>query len=235
MGGPCSNILCISFLPLWYPWGPTFHDTTFHPVRIGTRLVFLAYVPVKPNMFSVSDPSNIVSILSRLWIQEPTLVLRARKNLSINFQECLGAWVRQCLVVSPSGMASQSSSSESQSLRLSWRDLILGKIRVWSDPSNGVILGSCKVGSSYVPRFPTALTTSSIESVASVFRKMQSDRSIGAHVWELGVVSRSACNIPFGIDLFRQGSGAHDWRNFPMSSRVVPSIHLRCIMSRVAS
>ena len=106
MGGPCSNILCISFLPLWYPWGPTFHDTTFHPVRIGTRLVFLAYVPVKPNMFSVSDPSNIVSILSRLWIQEPTLVLRARKNLSINFQECLGAWVRQCLVVSPSGMAS---------------------------------------------------------------------------------------------------------------------------------
>jgi len=111
--------------------------------------------------------------------------------------------VRQCLVVSPSGMASQSSSSESQSLRMSWRDLILGKVRVGSDPSTGVILGSCKVGSSDVSRFPTALTTTSIESVASVFRKMQFDRSIGAHVWELGAVLRSACIIPFGIDLFR--------------------------------
>ena len=111
--------------------------------------------------------------------------------------------MRQCRVVSPSGMASQSSSSESQSLRLSWRDLILGKVRVGSGPLTGIILGSCKVGSSDVPRFPTALTTSSMESVASVFRKMQFDRSIGAHVRELGVVLRSACNIPFGIDLFR--------------------------------
>jgi len=48
---------------------------------------------------------------------------------------------------------------------------ILGKVRVRSYPSTGVILGSCKVGSSDVPRFLTALTTSSIESVASVFRK----------------------------------------------------------------
>ena len=158
MGGPCSNILCISFLP----WGPTFHDTAFstvlvetepailrltsqpslgvfsvlvllnsvqrfHPVRIGARLAccFLAYDPVKPNMFSVSDPSNIMSLLSRLWIHEPTLVLRARKNSTINFQEHLGAWVRQCLRVSPSGMASQSSWSESQSLLMSWRVLML--------------------------------------------------------------------------------------------------------------
>ena len=135
MGGPCSNILCISLLPLWYPWGPTFHDTAFstvlvemepailrfvsqpswgicsvlvvlnsiqrfHPVRIGARLAccFLAYVPAKPNMFAVSDHSNITSLLSRLWIQVPTFVLRARKNSTINFQECLGAWVRQCLV-----------------------------------------------------------------------------------------------------------------------------------------
>jgi len=218
MGDPCSNILCISFLPLWYPWGPTFHDTAFstvfvemdpailrfashpslcifsvfvvlnsvqrfHPVRIGVRLAcyFLAFVPVKPNMFSVSDPNNMMSLLSRLWIKEPTFVLRARKNSTINFQECLGAWARQCLVDSPSGMASQSSSSESQSLLVSWRVLILGKVRVKSDPSSGVTLGSCRMGSSSVPRFPTALATSSIESVASVFRKMQLDRSIGAH------------------------------------------------------
>ena len=106
-------------------------------------------------------------------------------------------------MVSPSGMASHSSSSESQSLRLSWRDLILGKVRVGSVPLTGIILGSCKVGSSDVPRFPTALTTSSMESVASAFQKMQFDRSVGAHVLELGVVLRSACTIPFGIDLFR--------------------------------
>jgi len=119
----------------------------FHPARIGARLAccFLAYVPVKPNMFSVSDRSSIMSPLSRLWIQDPTFVLRARKNSTINFQECLGAWVRQCLVVSPSWMASQSSSSESQSLLISWRVLIQGKVRVGSDPSSGVILGPCEV------------------------------------------------------------------------------------------
>ena len=150
MGGPCSKIWCISFLPFWYPWGPTFHITAFstvlvemepaiqrfmsqlaggllsvfvvlnsiqrfHPVRIGPRLAccFLAYIPANPNMFSVSEPSNIISLLSRLWIQEPTFVLRARKNSTINFQECLGAWVRQCFVVAPSGMASHSSSVSS--------------------------------------------------------------------------------------------------------------------------
>ena len=116
----------------------------FHPVRIGARLAccFLAYVSVKPNMFSVSDPSSIISLLSRLWIQDPTFVLRARKNSTINFQEYLGAWVRQCLFVSPSGMARLSSSSESQSLLISWRLLILGKMRVKLDPSTGVFLGS---------------------------------------------------------------------------------------------
>ena len=139
-------------------------------------------------MFSVSDPSNIMSLLSMLWIQEPSFVLRARKNSTINFQECLGTWLRQCLVVAPSGMASHSSSSESQSLLMSWRVLILGKVRVRSDPYKGVIMGSCKVGSSDVPKFPIALTTSSIESVGSVFRIMQLDKSIGVHVWELGVI-----------------------------------------------
>jgi len=155
----------------------------FHPVRIGARLAccFLAYARVKPNMFSASEPSSIISLLSRLWIQDPTFVLRARKNSTINFQECLGTWVRQCLLVSPSGMVSQSSSSESQSLLISWRLLILGKMRVKSDPSAGDILGSCEVGPSDVPRFFNVLTKSSIESVASMFRKMQFDKSIGAH------------------------------------------------------
>jgi len=62
-----------------------------------------------------------------------------------------------------------------------YKVLILGKVRVRSYPSPGNILGSCKVGSSDVPRFLTALTTSSIESVASVFRKIQCDKSIGPH------------------------------------------------------
>jgi len=91
-------------------------------------------------------------------------------------------------VVAPSGMASHSSSSESQSLLVSWRVLILGKVRVRSDQSTGVILGSCKVGSSDVPNFPISLTTSSIESVASLFRNMQFDKSIGVHAWELGAI-----------------------------------------------
>ena len=149
----------------------------FHPVRIGARLAccFLAYVPANPNVFSVS----IISLLSRLWIQEPTFVLRARKNSTINFQEYLGAWVRQCLAVAPSGMASHSSSSESQSFLMLWRVLILGKVRVRSDPSKSVDMDSCKVGSSDVPNFPNALTMSSMESVASVFRIMQFDKSLG--------------------------------------------------------
>ena len=84
-----------------------------------------------------------MSLLSRLWIQDPKFVLRARKNSTINYQECPrpGAWVRQCLFVSPSGMTSQSSSSKSQSLLISWRLLILGKMRAKSDPSSGVCFG----------------------------------------------------------------------------------------------
>jgi len=58
------------------------------------------------------------------------------------------------------------------------------------------------VGPSVVPRFFNALTKSSIESVASVFRKIQFDKSVGAHAWELGAMSSSACVIPFGIGLF---------------------------------
>jgi len=84
-------------------------------------------------------------------------------------------------VVAPSGMASDSSSSESQSFLMSWRVLILGKVRVRSDPSKSVVIESCKVGSSVVPNFPNALTMSSMESVASVFRIMQFDKSLGFH------------------------------------------------------
>ena len=37
-GGPLlENILCISFLPRWYPWGPTFHDTVFSTVLVETE------------------------------------------------------------------------------------------------------------------------------------------------------------------------------------------------------
>ena len=75
---------------------------------------------------------------------------------------------------------------------MSWRVLILGKVRVRSDPSKGVITDSCKVRSSDVPKFPIALTMSSMESVASVVQIMQFDKSLGAHVWELGVIWRSA-------------------------------------------
>ena len=38
-----------------------------------------------------------------------------------------------------------------------------------------------RVGSSDVPKFPNALTKSSMESVASVFRIMQFDKSLGVH------------------------------------------------------
>ena len=41
IGGPCSKILCISLLPLWYPWGPTFHDTAFSTEFVETEPVIL--------------------------------------------------------------------------------------------------------------------------------------------------------------------------------------------------
>ena len=147
MGGPCSNILCISSLLPLYPWGlillfplcllkrtpailrfkiqPVLgilssvmvlnSNQRLHPVRIGAKLAcfFRAYAPANPNVFSANDPSSIMSLLSRFRIQDPMFVLRARKNSTISLQECLGAWVRHCLCVLPSGMASQSSSSES--------------------------------------------------------------------------------------------------------------------------
>jgi len=120
----------------------------FHPVRIGAKRAcfFLACVPANPNVFSVNEQSNIMSLLSRLWIQEPTFVLRAKENSTINFQECLGTWVRHCLAVAPSEMASHSSSSESQSFLMLWRVLMLGKVRVRSNPSKSVVLDCCKVG-----------------------------------------------------------------------------------------
>ena len=61
-------------------------------------------------------------------------------------------------------------------------------MRVRSDPSKGVVMESCKVGSSDVLNFPSALTMSSMESVASAFQIMQSDKSLGVHAWELGAI-----------------------------------------------
>jgi len=120
------------------------------------------------------------------------ICVKGQEEFNINFQECLGAWVRHCLVVAPSGMASHSSSSESQSFLMSWRVLIQKKVRVRSDPSTSVVMKSCKVGSSDVPKFPNALTMSSMESVASVFRIIQFDKSLGVHTWEFGAMWRSA-------------------------------------------
>ena len=58
---------------------------------------------------------------------------------------------------------------------------MLGKERFGSNPSKSVVIESCKVGSSVVPNFSNALTMSSMESVASVFRIMQLDKSLGFH------------------------------------------------------
>ena len=111
-------------------------------------------------------------------------VLRPTKNSTISFQECLGAWVRHCLCFPPSGMASPSSSFESQSLLVSCRLCIRGNMRVKSDPTSGVLfIGSWAVGPPDVPRLFShgVRTSSSMESAASVFRKIQFDRSVGAH------------------------------------------------------
>ena len=83
-------------------------------------------------------------------------------------------------------------------------------MRTRSGPTSGVsLIGSCAVELPDVPRLLSDLTRSSTVSVASVFRKMQSDKSAGAHPWELGAVPRSACIIPRGIGLSLWGSGAH--------------------------
>jgi len=65
---------------------------------------------------------------------------------------------------------------------------MLGKVRVRSNPSKGVVLESGIVG----PNLASALTMSSMESVASAFRIMQFDKSLGVHVWDLGAIKRSA-------------------------------------------
>ena len=69
---------------------------------------------------------------------------------------------------------------------------MLGKVRFGSNPSKGVDLESGIVGSSDVPSLPNALNMSSMESVATVLRIMQFNRSLGFHVWELGAIRRSA-------------------------------------------
>jgi len=133
-------------------------------------------------------------------------------------------------------MASQSSSSESQSLRVLWRLLIRGNIRTRSGPAPGVSsIGSWAVELPGLPRLFSDRTRSSAVSVASVYLKKQSNRSAGAHLWELGAVPRSACIIPHGIGLSLYGSGAHVWRNLPTSARSVPSSHFFCIMIDVSA
>ena len=157
----------------------------FHPVKIRAKLACFcrAYVPAKPNMFSAIDPSNIISLLSRFRIQDPTLVYKARKNFTIIFQEFLGAWVKQCLFISPSGMANQSSLSESQSLRMSCRVLIRDKYACVTGPrimqADVFSMGACLVESPEVPRMLSFPMRSSWSSVASAFRKTHSDRSVG--------------------------------------------------------
>jgi len=69
---------------------------------------------------------------------------------------------------------------------------MLGKVRFGSNLSKGVVLESGIVGSSDVPNLPNALIMSSMESVASAFRIMQFDRSLGVHVWDLRAIRRSA-------------------------------------------
>ena len=69
---------------------------------------------------------------------------------------------------------------------------MLEKVRVRSNPSEGVVLESGIVGSSDVPNLPSALTMSSMESVASAFRIMQFDKSLGVYVRELGAIRKSA-------------------------------------------
>jgi len=131
-------------------------------------------------MFSTIDPNNIISLLSWFRIQDPTFVFSAKNDSTVSFQEFLRALLKQCLFISPSGMANQSSSSEGQSLRVSWRVVIRGNMRVCPDPVSDVFsVGACLVGSPEVPRLLSFRTRSSSVSVASAFQKIHLDRSVG--------------------------------------------------------
>ena len=55
MGGPCSNILCISSLLLLYPWGPTFYDTAFSTL----------FVEIEPDILRFTN-QPVLGILSSL-------------------------------------------------------------------------------------------------------------------------------------------------------------------------
>ena len=60
-------------------------------------------------------------------------------------------------------------------------------MRTRSGPASGVsLIGSWAVELPGLPRLFSDRTGSSAVSVASVYQKMQSDRSAGAHLWELG-------------------------------------------------
>ena len=73
------------------------------------------------------------------------------------------------------------------------------------------------VGSSDVPNLPKALTMSSMESVASAFRIMQFDRSLGVHVWELGLKD---------IGKFLYSWAPEPYRNKPMPKGMVQALLL---------
>ena len=76
MGGPCSNIWCISFFPLWYLWGPTFHDTAFSTVFVEMEPAIRRFI---------SQPS---------WSLFSVLVVLMYISL---FLQVLGWWVCVCL------------------------------------------------------------------------------------------------------------------------------------------
>ena len=77
-------------------------------------------------------------------------------------------------------MANQSSSTEGQSLRVLWRVVIRGNMRICPDPVFDVFsVGACLVGSPEVPRLLSFRTRSSSVSVAFEFQKTHLDTSVG--------------------------------------------------------
>jgi len=153
-------------------------------------------------MFSAIDVNSIMSLLYRFRIQNLLFVFRAVKNSTISFQDCLGALVRHCLVFPPSGIASHSSYSNSQSLLISWRVLIQGNMCMCLVLVSSISsVGALCLESPKLPRLLSFCKRSSSLSVASAFRKIHSDRSAGDQSRLVGVVPSSACIIPRGIGL----------------------------------
>ena len=63
-------------------------------------------------------------------------------------------------------------------------------------------LGCEMQGPPYYPDFFNTLARTSTESAASVFQKIQFDKSVRVHIWESGAKPRSTCNIPCFMGLF---------------------------------